>query len=58
MTSYSLQPKDRIFVKGYGCLAFAKNIGKNVGENIIKNLSGKYSQEHFDHAKQSCYRCI
>ena len=28
MTRYLLQPKDRTFVKGYGCLAFAKNIGK------------------------------
>ena len=25
---YSVQPRDRIFVKGYGFLSFAKNIGK------------------------------
>ena len=41
MTRYSVQPRDRIFVKGYGFLFFAKNMGKNLGKNIIKNLSGK-----------------
>ena len=40
MVRNSVQPRDRIFVKGYGFLSFAKNIDKNVG----KNLSGKYSQ--------------
>ena len=34
---YSVQPRDRIFAKGYGFLSFAKNMGKN----ISKNLSGK-----------------
>ena len=40
---YSVQPRDKIFVKGYGLLPFPKNIGK----------SGKYSQKRLDHAKQS-----
>ena len=40
---YSTEPRDRIFVKGYGFISFAKNIGKNFGKNISKNLSGKYS---------------
>ena len=44
MTQYSLQTKDRIFVKGYGFLFFARNMGKYIGKNISKNLSGKYSQ--------------
>ena len=39
-----VQPGDRIFVKGYGFLYFAKNMGKKIG---------KYSQKHFDHAKHS-----
>ena len=39
---YSLQPRDQIFVKGYGFLSFAKNMGKKIGRNISKNLSGKY----------------
>ena len=37
MMSYSDQPRDRIFVKGYGFLPFAKNTGKNIGESINKN---------------------
>ena len=34
---YLVQPRDRIFVKGYGFLSFAKNIGKNIGINKSKN---------------------
>ena len=43
--SYSIEPKVRIYVKGYGFLSFAKNTGKN--------LSGKYSQNLFDSTKKS-----
>ena len=42
MTRCSIQPRDRIFVKGYGFWSFSKNIGKNIGRNISKNLSSKY----------------
>ena len=28
MTQYSVQPQDRLFVKCYGSLSFAKNVGK------------------------------
>ena len=47
---YSVQPRDRIFVKGYGFLSFAKSMGKNIGKNISKKLSGKYSQKLLHHA--------
>ena len=30
---YSFEPRDRIFVTGYGFLSFAKNISKNIGKN-------------------------
>ena len=53
MVRYSVQPRDRIFVKGYGFLSSAKNMGKNIGKNISKNLSGKHSQKILDHCKQS-----
>ena len=33
---YSIEPKDRIYVKGYGFFSFVKNMGKN--------LSSKYGQ--------------
>ena len=41
MTRYSVQPRDRIFVKGYIFLSFAKNMGRNIGKNISINLSSK-----------------
>ena len=37
------QSRDRIYVKGYGFLSFAKNIGKS--------LSNKHGQKLFDSAK-------
>ena len=49
MACCSVQPRGRIFVKGYGFLFFARNMGRN----IRKNLSNKYSQRIFDHAKES-----
>ena len=42
---YSIEPRDRIYVKGYGFLSFAKNMGKS--------LSNKYSQKLLDSAKKS-----
>ena len=42
---YSVQPRDRMFVKGYEFMYFPKNMGKGIGKNISKYLSGKYS--HF-----------
>ena len=53
MTHYSVQPRDQIFVKGYGLLFFAKKMIENIGKNISKNLSSKYSQKCLDHAKKS-----
>ena len=53
MTRYSFQPRDWIYVKGYGFLSFAENRGTNVAKNMSKNLSGKYSQKLLDHAKKS-----
>ena len=44
MMRFSIQPTDRIFVKGYWFLSFVKNMANNIGKNISKKLSGKYSQ--------------
>ena len=41
---YSIEPRDRIYVKGYGFLSFAKNMGKI--------LSSKYGQKLLDSAKK------
>ena len=41
---YSIKPINRIYVKGYGFLSFAKNMGKK--------LSNKYRQKLLDSAKK------
>ena len=46
---YSIEPRDRIYVKGYGFLSFAKNMGKN--------LSNKYGQKLLDSAKKIYNGC-
>ena len=41
---YSIEPRDGIYVKGYGFLSFAKNMGKH--------LSNKYCTKLLDSAKK------
>ena len=41
---YSIEPRDRIYVKEYGFLSFAKHMGKSV--------SNKYGQKLLDSAKK------
>ena len=43
--SYSIEPKDWIYLKGHGFLSFAKNMGKD--------LVNKYGQKPLDSAKKS-----
>ena len=50
---YSVEPGDRLFLKGYRFLSFAKNMGKDIGKNISKNLRAKDSQKLQDHVKKS-----
>ena len=42
---YSIEPRDRIYVKGQEFLSFAKNMGKS--------LSNRYGQKLLDSAKKS-----
>ena len=42
---YSIEPREKRYVKGYEFLSFAENIGKN--------LSNKYGQKLVDSAKKS-----
>ena len=42
---YSIESRDRTYVKGHGFLSFAKNMGNN--------LSNKYDQKLLDSAKKS-----
>ena len=41
---YSIEPRDRIYVKGYGLLSFDKNMGKS--------FSSKYDQKLLDSANK------
>ena len=47
---YSIELRDRIYVKGYGLLSFAKNMGKS--------LSNKYGKKLLDTAKKSTAHAI
>ena len=42
---YSSEPRNRIYIKGYGFLPLAKD--------IVKSLSNKYGQKLLDSAKKS-----
>ena len=46
---YSIEHGDRIYVKGYEFLSFAKNMGKN--------LSNNYGQKLLDSTKKICNGC-
>ena len=35
---YSIEPKDRTYVKGYGFLSFAKNTSKYLSKNTVKTF--------------------
>ena len=45
---YSIEPRDTIYVKEYGFLSFAENMGKN--------LSNKYGQELLDSSKKQQFK--
>ena len=49
---YSIEPRDRIYVKAYGFLSFTKNIGTHATK-VAKNISNKCSQKLLDSAKKS-----
>ena len=36
---YLVEPRDEIFIKGYGFFSFARNMGKSIVKNIGKLLS-------------------
>ena len=47
---YSIEPRGKIYVKGYGFLSFAKSMGKS--------LSNKYGQKILDSTKKSTIDAI
>ena len=49
---WSIEPREGLYVKGYGFLSFPENIGTQT-TRISKNMSNKYSQKLLDSAKKS-----
>ena len=49
---YSIEPRDRIYVKGYGFLFFAKNIGKSLSNKYAATSATNVAQKLIDSAKK------
>ena len=49
---YSIEPRDRIYVKGYGFLSFAKTMGRHANKvtknliNTVRNLTVLKNLQH------------
>ena len=54
---YSIEPRERRHVKGYGFLSFAGNIGTHATK-VAKNMSNKYGPKPVDTAKKSATDAI
>ena len=48
---YSIRPRDRLYVKSYGFLSFARNICTHATK-VVKSVSNNYSQKLLDSAKK------
>ena len=44
---YSIEPRERRYVKGYGFLSFARNVGTHAAK-APKSMCDKYSQKLVD----------
>ena len=54
---YSIEPRERRYVKGYGFLSFGRNIGTHAAK-VAKNMSNKYSRKLVDSDKTSATDAI
>ena len=50
---YSIEPRARIYVKGYGFLSFAKNIGKSLSNKSAATRATNVAQKLLDIPKKS-----
>ena len=50
---YSIEPRDRIHVKGYGFLSFAKNMGKSLSNKYAATSATNVAQKLLNSAKKS-----
>ena len=54
----SIEPREIIYVKGYGFLPFAKNIGKNVGNRCGQKILDTAKKSTIDATKAPSKRAI
>ena len=54
---YSIEPRERRHVKGYGFLSFARNIDTHATK-VAKNMSNKYTQKRVYTVKKSAIDAI
>ena len=52
---YSIEPKNKIYVKKYVFLSFAKNVSKNLSNIHDQELLEK-SQEIYNRCNKNCYK--
>ena len=55
---YSTEPRDRIYVKGYGFLSFAKNIGAHLSNKCCQKLNDSAKKSTTDAIKTGSRRAI
>ena len=55
---YSIEPRERRYVKGYGFLSFAKNIGKNISNRYSHKLANTARKSATDAIRTASKRAI
>ena len=55
---YSIEPRDRRHLKGYGFLSFANNIGKNISSKYIQKLVDSDKKSATDAIKTASKRAV
>ena len=55
---YSFETRDRIYVKGYGFLSFAKNMGKSISNKYVQKLLNSAKKSTADAIKTASKRAI
>ena len=58
---YSIEPRERRYIKGYGFLSFARNFGNKYGKKLMNtaikasaNFKSKYGKKLTDNAIKTC----
>ena len=55
---YSIEPRDRIYIKGHGFLSFAKNMGKSLSNKCGQKLLDSTTKPTTDAIKTASKRAI